>query len=173
MILKDLTYEEFKGNSAKIKRQIKKELLATGNFTPKRKKAYKKGNSNTPMSAFASLNKQEFIKKVDELFANAAKSIGCSIENIKTEHVRYGSGIVFYGFRIESEKEINDRLNKAINQTYEKIKKKFAAKLKKDREIAAREARKKREAKKQAIKIIETLGEDVYEVFDEIINKKS
>ena len=35
------------------------------------------------------------------------------------------------------------------------------------------ECKKKRKAKREAIKIIETLGEDVYEVFDEIIKKKS
>jgi len=173
MILKDLSYEEFKGGTTKIKRQIKKELIATGNFTPKRKKYYKRGNSELHTPAMASLNQEEFIEKVKEWFASAAKSSGCPINTIRTEHTRYGAGIVFYGYRTESEKEVNDRLNKAANQHYERIKKKFATKLKKEKEIASREAKKRREAKKQAIKIIETLGEDVYDVFDEIINKKS
>ena len=170
-MLKDITYEEFKGNSAKIKRRIRKELKATTAFNPKRKKCYRK--LEVRMNTLGDLSKDEFIEKVNGWFDAAAKSTKCPIKTIRTEQMKYGAGIVFYGHRPETDVEVEERLVKAINQNYEKFRRKFATQLKKEKEIAAREAKKKREAKRQAVKIIETLGEDVYEVFDEIIKKKS
>ena len=64
-MLKDITYEEFKGNSAKIKRRIKKELLASGAFNPKRKKCYRR--SEVRMNVLGGLSKDELTEQFLEM----------------------------------------------------------------------------------------------------------
>jgi len=111
---------------------------------------------------------------LDPWFLAASQNIGCAVNEVKLEFTGgYNPRLYFYGYRQESTREVNARLKAAVEQHYNRIKKRFQARLKKERESKKREDAKKKAAIKQAKKIIETLGEDVYEVFGDIINQKS
>jgi len=171
-MFENLTYEQFKGNSTSIKNKIKTELLSSGKYNPKNKRL----STSKTFSDSTARSKDEFLHIINESFDQAQKKLDTQELKIKLEATYYSTKFVFSGNRPETQKEIETRLNKAVTTKYNVIAKRFASQLRKEAaakrkeaEVQRKEAARKKDQIKRAKQLIKELGEDVYEVFGELI----
>jgi len=178
----EMTYEEFKKTStATIKAHIRKELKKQDKFKIQQKKFRSSANVFNHKS-FIGCNLEESLKIVEDSFNRVAKYLNSDVKDLKIESeatYAYDSTSYFCSYREETIAENKNRLNKAVDAEYNKIQKKFLAQVKKEkakkekerkkeRERKRLEAKKKRDQLKMAKQLLDELGSNIYEVFEEI-----
>jgi hypothetical protein len=143
--------------------KIKKELLASGRLKPKNLKIfYKDGNGNKvsfSIDDFFSSGKtiEEGKQELSRILNTVYKKLKTNGNNIFIADALYQRNITFYKNSVESEEAVEKGLERMVDKEIKKIER---------NEIK----RKKQRAQliKDAKKLINVLGEDIYSVFEEI-----
>jgi hypothetical protein len=146
--------------------KIKKQILATGKVKPKELKIFYKVRGNKlpfTIDDFFSNGKtiKEGKQKLLRTLNDVCKKLQTNNDNVFVGDGLYQRNIIFYKKTIESNEAVEKRLDRMVDKEIKRIQ------LNENKRKT-----KKKQLIKEAEKLIDVLGEDVYEVFAKIIKNK-
>ena len=167
--VKTFDYEQVVKQSTNIKKYIKESII--GKYKPKKQYVY----YSIIVSKILNGASANIVKKLDAEFEKASLVLKIPIEDLKIYNstsynfssTRFPS---FYirGYKYESESKMDIRIMHAVNIKYASIKAKAKVEYDKKKKKEAKEKKKRQDTIKLAKKLMNELGGEVYDIFNEI-----